>query len=136
MGWTWEMEIFSSSKEWISTSNLIKKKQEVVKIALDKQIHIIKFLNDLVILKVNINGLSIIWDTQYKTKDLNCPRKDPLCESFPLERFVCKCRLIYSISSVCINLARYELLEIEYKKEKIVLTPTLLLDYGLLGQVA
>ena len=52
-----------------------------------------------------------------------------------LKRFVCQCHLVYSKPSVCIDLARYEPLENQYKNEKIVLTPTLSLDYGLLGQV-
>ena len=58
-----------------------------------------------------------------------------MCISVPLERFACQYHLVYSIPSACIDLARYEPLEIQYKNEKIVLTPTLLLDYGLLGQL-
>ena len=54
-----------------------------------------------------------------------------LAISVPLERFPCQCHL----PSACIDLARYKPLEIQYKNEKIVLTPTLLLDYGLLGQL-
>lgn len=76
----------------------------------------------------------MIWETQYKTKNVNCPKEDPLCISVPVERFAYQCHFVYSITSACIDLARHEPLEIQYKNGKIVLTPTLLLDYGLLGQ--
>lgn len=65
----------------------------------------------------------------------NCPKEKPLCITIPLEKFACQCHLVYSIPLACIDLARYEPLEIQYKSEKIVLTPTLLLAYGLLGQL-
>lgn len=63
---------------------LIQKiKKEAVKIVLEKKIQIIKFLNNIAISELNTNGLHIIWDTEYKTENVNCPREDPLLNHSP-----------------------------------------------------
>lgn len=91
-----------------------------------------RFLNDLVILKINIRGLSVVWDTQYDTKYITCPKEDlygnlyPICKSILLERFACKYHLIFSIALTCIDLSKYEPMEIDYKGTKLYLPcPTL-----------
>ena len=55
-----------------------------------------------------------------------------LIPKIPLERYDCKCALTYNIYKANIDLDRYKLLVIKFNNESIKLTPTLLMNYGLL----
>ena len=77
--------------------------------------------------------MSFIWHTHYGNTNIECPKLDPLCRAIPLERQDCKCALTYSIYKANIDLDRYRPIAIKHKNEPIELTPTLLMDYGLLN---
>ena len=94
-----------------------------------------QFLVDCSTFGVTIQGMSFIWHTHYGNTNIECLKLDPLCREIPLERHDCKCALIYSICKANINLDRYRPIVIKFNNESMELTPTLLMDYGLLYQL-
>lgn len=82
-------------------------------------------------------GLSFTWNTLYHQlpNSIKCPKKDPLCIEIPLERQNCKCHLIYSIPQVCLDLATFKDITVQFQNQNIQITPMTFLDYGFLHQL-
>nr|CAN70247.1 hypothetical protein VITISV_021083 [Vitis vinifera] len=100
-----------------------------------KQEHIMQFLADCSTFGITIQGMSFTWISCYDNTYNNCPKTDPLCREIPLERHDCKCALTYSICKANIDLDSYKPIVIKFNNESIELTPTLLMDYGVLYQL-
>ena len=97
-----------------------------------EQEHIIQFLSNCSIFGVTIQGMSFTLITHYDNTYNNCPKTDPLCKEIPLERHDCKCALTYSICKANIDLDSYKPIIIKFNNESIELTPSFLMDYGVL----
>ena len=100
-----------------------------------KQEHAMQFLADYSTFGITIQGMSFTWISHYDNTYNDCPKIDPLCKEIPLERHDCKCTLIHSICKVNINLYSYKPIVIKFNNESIELTPSLLMDYGVLYQL-
>ena len=84
---------------------------------------------------ITIQGMSFTWIFYYYNTYNNCPKIDPLCKKIPLEMHDCKCALTYSIYKANIDLDSYKTIIIKFNNESIELTPSLLMDYGVLYQL-
>ena len=91
-----------------------------------------QFLADCSTFRITIQGMSFTWITHYDNAYNDCPKIDPLCREIPLERHDYKCALTYSICKANIDLDSYRQVVIKFINESIEITPTLLMDYGLL----
>ena len=100
-----------------------------------KQEHIMQFLADCSTFGIPIQWMSFTWISHYDNTYNNCPKTDPLCKEIPLERHDCKCALTYSICKANIDLDSYKPIIIKFNNESIELTPSLLMNYGVLYQL-
>ena len=88
-----------------------------------------EFLVNCGINGISIQGMGFIWEVHYGTTNFDCPKTDPL------ERVNGRLIPAYSICQVTIDLEIYNPLIINFNNEPIVLTPSLLFDYGLVYQM-
>ena len=100
-----------------------------------KQEHIMQFLADCSTFGIPIQGMSFTWISHYDNTYNNCPKTDPLCKEIPLEIHNCKCALTYSICKVNIDLDSHKPIIIKFNNESIELTPSLLMNCGVLYQL-
>ena len=100
-----------------------------------KQEFIMRFLADCSIQGIHIQGPSIVWQTHYGNSTIECQKTDPLCKEITLERQNIKCTLTYSDCRVNLDLERYNPMIISFQEQSVELTPTLLMDYGLVYQM-
>ena len=98
----------------------------------DKQVFISSYLQDL---HLHVPGLKLVKDFKFGDSKFCRIVEDPLLYQQSLKQMFYKCNINFMISRVCFNFQIYKPICLPYNHEELILTPELLLDYGLVHQV-
>ena len=105
----------------------------------EKQVFISAYLQDLHIYLLAIPGLSVPGLNLTKEMEFdgskicrNC--SEPLLHQHDNKQF-CNCNRNFTISRACIDLQYYQPINLAFKGDVLILTPEMLLDYGLVYQL-
>ena len=106
----------------------------------EKQTFISSYLQDLhLYLSTNIGlkvpGLSLVTDKEVDDSKICRMIGEPLQYQKGIKEMVCNCNRNFTISRVCLDLQYYSPISIKFKDEDLLLTPEMLLDYGLVHQI-
>ena len=114
--------------------------ERVRAIAEDKQVFIFSYLQDLhlyilAILGLHVLDLNLVKDIEFNDSKFCRIVKDFLLYQQGLKQLFCKCNRNLIISHVCLNLQYYKPICLPCNQEDLILTPDLLLDYGIVYQI-
>ena len=106
----------------------------------EKQVFISAYLQDLHIylsatIGIRIPSLSLVMDREFDDSKLCRTIKDPIQYQQGLKEMSCNCNRNFTISRVCHDLQYYLPIILLFKDQDLILTPELLLDYGLVHQI-
>ena len=106
----------------------------------EKQIFISAYLQDLHIylsatIGLRVPGLSLVMDKEFDDSKLCRTIKELIQYQQGIKKMLCNCNRNFTISRVCLDLQYYLPISLPFKNEELILTPELLLDYGLVHQI-
>ena len=117
---------------------LIQEKAKVM--AEDKQVFISFYLQNLHLYLLAIPGLHIpslklVKDIDFDDSKFCRIVEDPVLYQQGIKHLFCKCNKNFMISRVYLDLHYYKSICFPFKHDELILTPKLLLDYGLVHQI-
>ena len=84
---------------------------------------------------LHVPGLKLVKDMEFDGSKICIFIEEPLLHQQGIRKFVCKCNRNFTINRVCLDLQYYQSINLFFKNEELILTPELLLDYGLVHQL-
>ena len=106
----------------------------------EKQAFILAYLQDLHIylsatISLLVPGLKLVMDREFDDSKLCRTIKESIQYQQGIKKILCNCNKNFIISRVCLDLQYYTPISLPFKNEELILTPKLLLDYGLVHQI-
>ena len=84
---------------------------------------------------LHVLGLKLVKDIEFDDSKFCRIVEDPFLYQHGLKKLFCICNKNFTINCVCLNLQFYKPICFPYNQENLILTPELLLDYGLVHQI-
>ena len=106
----------------------------------EKQVFISSYLQDLniyllVVLGLCVSSLKLVKDMEFDNSKFCRIVEDPLLYQQGSKQLFYKSNTNFTISQVCLDLQYYKPISLSFRGEDLILTPELLLDYGLVHQL-